>query len=113
MASLPRAPTTRAFSSPPTKRMSVGIDIPPNGLPVCEVHDVARREHAVHAGARARLVDHEVARRVRLELATEELSVRVVADGHEHRAGRDIRDVVRLHVSKAHGFHGLFTEHLF
>src|SRR5678815_40481 len=52
-------------------------------LTIHVVRDVAAREHAGDLRGRRARFDEEIARRVHVELALEELRVRLVPDGHE------------------------------
>src|SRR5512133_3625168 len=76
-------------------------------LPVGVVDDVAGREHAVDAGrGRGRVGRDDVAGLVELDLATEQVGVRGVADGHEHPGHRQHLLAAVLPVAQPDPGHG-------
>ena len=89
----PRRRVTARPRAPPCSRCPPRS--PPGGTP-----SPARRrgEHAGHAGLRRARLRLDVAVRVELELADEELGHRRVADGDEQRRDGDRRFSPRLHV---------------
>src|SRR5690606_4851465 len=91
-----------------------------DGLAVDVVGDVAGGEHARHAGlrghARGTGLDAHVAV-LHVQLADEDVRVRLVADGDEHGAELDVAGFAALHVAHAHALHfaavtQYFVEHV-
>src|SRR5690242_15654336 len=76
-----------------------------HGLAVRRVRDVARREHAGHARARAAGFYGQVAARVHRQLPGEERRVRLMADRDEHAGRRVLADLAGLQVLEADAAH--------
>src|SRR2546429_605357 len=72
------------------------------------IHGAAGCERAGNRGLRARLLHDDVAVVVELELPFEQLRVRVVADRDEQTVGREIGDLLGLHVLQLHAGHRSF-----
>src|SRR5262249_350504 len=74
-------------------------------LPVHLVLHVATREYAVDAGVGALALGRDVAARVEIELALEELRVRLVADGDEHAVAGELAHLAGLQVAELRAAH--------
>src|SRR5215831_9940135 len=78
-------------------------------LPVGVVHHIAGREHPVDPGARGWLFDEQVPLRVGGELPGEQLTARVVADGHEDAGDRERALLAGLQVADPHAGDAVFA----
>src|SRR5580704_3109360 len=83
-----------------------------HGLPVDAIDHVARREHAIDRRPRRGMIDLDVALSVGGKLTDNELTARIVADGHEHAGDLESALLASLEVAQPQARHPILAQHL-